>query len=138
MKRALISTALLVLVIVAAACGGGDSASSGPRTIDIVMHDNDFSMPSVSVKHGQAVHFVFHNNGAVVHEAFIGTEAVQVAHETQMTVTTTQPEGPDGVIVQPGQTGTLDHTFAQAGPTVIGCHIPGHYAAGMRIRVTVT
>jgi uncharacterized cupredoxin-like copper-binding protein len=42
-----------------------------------------------------------------------------------------------GTTVAPGQTVTLTHTFTEAGTTMIGCHEPGHYQAGMRLTVRV-
>ena len=42
------------------------------------------------------------------------------------------------VVVQPGKTGELAYRFERSGMTVIGCHQPGHYEAGMRATVNVT
>jgi uncharacterized cupredoxin-like copper-binding protein len=143
-QRKLIATALAIgLAVTVAACGGGNSVQSagGARTIDIDMRDNDFSTASLQVKAGEQVQFVFHNKGAVVHDAFIGDDAAQAAHELEMRASSSDTQhGHDGdaVTVEPGQTGTLSHTFANAGVTVIGCHELNHYALGMRIRVTVT
>lgn len=39
--------------------------------------------------------------------------------------------------MEPGKSGELRHTFDDAGPLVIGCHEPGHYAVGMRVTLTV-
>lgn len=36
-----------------------------------------------------------------------------------------------------GEHGMLTHTFDEPGTYEIGCHQPGHYAAGMRIEITV-
>jgi uncharacterized cupredoxin-like copper-binding protein len=46
-------------------------------------------------------------------------------------------DGDSGTSVQPGQTATLTHTFTTAGSTIIGCHEPGHYQAGMKLTVIV-
>jgi uncharacterized cupredoxin-like copper-binding protein len=43
----------------------------------------------------------------------------------------------DGITVDPGKTGELTHTFDRTGTVEIGCHQPGHYAAGMKLAVTV-
>ena len=40
--------------------------------------------------------------------------------------------------VKPGETKTLVFTFPQAGPTLAGCHVAGHYASGMKASITVT
>ena len=39
--------------------------------------------------------------------------------------------------VQPGESGDLSYTFTEPGSYQVGCHQPGHYAAGMKIDVTV-
>jgi uncharacterized cupredoxin-like copper-binding protein len=134
----------LLFVTLVAACGGGDNvnhAASGGRTIDIDMKDNDFSPASISVKAGEQVQFVFHNKGRVPHDAFVGDEAAQMAHEHDMMASSAMDHpdhGGEGITVEPGQTGTLSHAFDKSGTSVIGCHQPGHYAAGMRINVNVT
>jgi uncharacterized cupredoxin-like copper-binding protein len=140
---ALIATALVAVLL--GACGDDGHSTvhgeGGGRTIDIDMRDNDFSQPSVEVKAGEKVQFVFHNRGAVRHDAFIGDEAAQTEHEHEMRASSGAEHGhvePDAVTVEPGQTGTLSHTFDKPGTTIIGCHELNHYALGMRVRVTVT
>jgi uncharacterized cupredoxin-like copper-binding protein len=148
-----IALAFLAAVVIVAGCGGGgshDHASQGnaagsPRTVDVEMRDIAYVPASVSVRTGETVKFVFHNRGQAVHEAFIGDEAAQKEHENEM-----RGEGMNGagmnsthhddeaVRVEPGKTATLTHTFSQAGPVLIGCHEPGHYAAGMKLAVTVS
>jgi uncharacterized cupredoxin-like copper-binding protein len=44
----------------------------------------------------------------------------------------------NSVSVEPGQTQTLELTFARAGTLEVGCHVPGHWDAGMRGTITVT
>ena len=47
-------------------------------------------------------------------------------------------EGEAAVEVAPGETATLVYTFDEPGTLLIGCHVPGHYAAGMKGTITVT
>jgi uncharacterized cupredoxin-like copper-binding protein len=142
-RRKILATALAIaLTVIVSACGGGsvDNAAGG-RTIDINMRDNDFSPASVQVKAGEQVQLVFHNKGAIAHDAFIGDEAAQMAHEQEMKMSSDMGHGghgSDGVIVEPGETATLSHTFDRAVRTIIGCHQLDHYTLGMRIRVNVT
>ena len=143
MRRVVLAVAAAAaLAVRLGACGGGDSVhnASGGRTIDIDMRDNDFSLASISVKAGEQIQFVFHNKGAVTHEAYIGDEAAQAAHDQQMGGSTGagHAHGTDSVTVEPGQTETLTHTFPTPSTTIIGCHVLGHYVLGMRIKVNVT
>jgi uncharacterized cupredoxin-like copper-binding protein len=39
--------------------------------------------------------------------------------------------------VPAGETATTTYTFADPGELIIGCHLPGHYAYGMRAVVRV-
>jgi uncharacterized cupredoxin-like copper-binding protein len=47
--------------------------------------------------------------------------------------------GPPSVSLEPGETGEILMTFdgAWSAGTIIGCHVPGHWAAGMRIDVEI-
>lgn len=141
-RKVLTVVAGLFLTALFGACGGGHSVhdAAGGRTIDIDMRDNDFSQAGINVKAGEQIQFVFHNKGAVTHDAFIGDEAAQMVHEQEMKAASDpgHGHGPNGVTVEPGQTATLSHTFEQPGTTIIGCHELNHYVLGMRIRVTVT
>jgi uncharacterized cupredoxin-like copper-binding protein len=148
MRRTLSIVVAAVFAVALGACGDDSHSShdAGGKTIDIDMVDNDFSRPSIEVKAGEQIQFVFHNKGTVAHDAFIGDEAAQAQHEQEMHAasasSTSDASGhghdADAVTVAPGQTGTLTHTFDKPGTTIIGCHELNHYTLGMRIRVTVT
>ena len=42
------------------------------------------------------------------------------------------------VEIPAGKTAQLVYTFKQPGTLEIGCHVPGHYAGGMRGTINVT
>ena len=44
----------------------------------------------------------------------------------------------NSITVDPGQTETLPLTFARAEHLEVGCHVPGHWDAGMKGTITVT
>jgi uncharacterized cupredoxin-like copper-binding protein len=44
----------------------------------------------------------------------------------------------DAITVEPGKLGSLTHTFKAGDGLAIGCHEPGHYAAGMKLAITVS
>ena len=134
-----------LLSLLAAGCGGGGHESHGSasddkptRTIDVVMREFAYEPAAVTVKAGETVKFVFRNNGSIVHDAFLGDEAAQAEHEREMAAGD-HHDGHAAIKVDPGQTGELTHTFDKAGKAlIIGCHETGHYAAGMKMTVTVT
>lgn len=151
MKRTVI--AIVLLAFVAVACGGGEdhpAMESSANTVEITMVDIAFEPNSITVKPGDTVEFIFENRGQIAHDAFIGDSAAQAEHEREMRQDDSgsgdgdQMAGHDksaddaeALTVQPGKTGRLTHTFDRAGTFEIGCHQLGHYAAGMKVAVTV-
>jgi uncharacterized cupredoxin-like copper-binding protein len=155
MRRIVFAAAALFIVI--AGCGGGNedhssmnmdkstvttgAAAVPGRTIDVDMMDIAYEPKTLSVQRGEPVEFVFHNKGTIAHDAFIGDTAAQAGHEKEMqekgSMAGGHGMGDTAVTVEPGQTGRLTHTFDRAGSVEIGCHQPGHYAAGMKVAVTV-
>ena len=119
-----------------AGAGGGSSAAGAAggsfagQTVEMSMVDLAFEPPAVAVKAGTAVRFDFRNEGSVAHEALFGDEPTQQAYEKGKAKRV-------GVEVVPGRTKTFVHTFDRPGPLVIGCHVSGHYQAGMKARLTV-
>ena len=141
--------AAVMLAGAGAGCGGSDhdsmshgsSAGSGSiRTVDVTMRDVMFDPPALTVKDGETVTVVFHNAGKIRHDAFLGDEAAQAEHEKEMMSSTSMGGhmGDDAISVQPGNAGSLTHTFKMGDTLVIGCHEPGHYAAGMKLAIVVT
>jgi uncharacterized cupredoxin-like copper-binding protein len=125
-----------------AGCGSqSGSRKAATATIDVSVEAMSFQPSRFNVAAGQTVTFHFHNAASVVHEALIGNAAIQDKHEQEMRgmggTNTSGMSGDNVVIVQPGATQTLVYHFAQPGSVIIGCHEPGHYAAGMRADVTV-
>jgi uncharacterized cupredoxin-like copper-binding protein len=144
MHRVLAFVAAAGLSVVTVGCGGdhdshgGSSDAKATRTIDVTMKEFAYEPASVSVKAGETVKFVFRNEGSILHDAFIGDEAAQAEHEREMREVGKHHED-HAINVIPGETGELTHTFGKAGEAlIIGCHETGHYAAGMKMTVTVS
>lgn len=148
MRRSKILSFLIVVAAVTGACGGGSdhseshggnttdaSAAGPPRTVDVVMRDIAFEPAAVTVKAGETVKFVFRNEGQIPHDAFLGDDAAQAAHEKEMRESEGGHHGDEGhaVTVQPGQTGSFTYTFDRDAALLIGCHQPGHWQAGMKL-----
>jgi uncharacterized cupredoxin-like copper-binding protein len=78
----------------------------------------------------------------------VGTPEDQADHEKEMAEGGKDSGGHDAhgggsgddnkITVEPGETGDLTYRFDEAGTYEIGCHEPGHYAAGMKLTVNVT
>lgn len=143
--RPLLVFALVGPLGLAAGCGTDDSpTTAATRTVNIEMRDIAYSPDSLAVEAGETVRFVFTNVGAISHDAFIGNDAAQEEHEQSMSDSSDggmsgghDMATDDALTVAPGETGEITYTFDEGGEIVIGCHQPGHFAAGMRIAVDV-
>src|SRR5437016_3299500 len=136
-RRAVIRMVVAGSLVACSGSSGHRSAGGAGRFVDVVMRDIGYSPTAVDVGTGETVTFVFHNTGKVVHDAFLGDEAAQAKHELEMSASGMgEMNGHEsGTTVAPGQIATLTHTFTTAGTTIIGCHEPGHYKAGMKLSV---
>ena len=143
-------TALLSAVVFAgilSACGSGGSVATTTvpddgtlHTVDIAMTDLQYDATSIAVAKGATVEFRLTNDGKVPHDAFVGDQAAQDAHEVEMAgmpAGHAHDMGDEGVTVQPGATAVLTYTFERSGTVQIACHQRGHYAAGMHLTVAV-
>jgi uncharacterized cupredoxin-like copper-binding protein len=116
------------------------STSTAPVTRTIQIDATDalrFAPEALTVRAGETIAFDIRNSGSVPHEFFIGTADEQMAHEQEMASGMPMHDDPNGVDVPAGQTVRLVYTFNSAGTLEYGCHVPGHYAAGMRGTITV-
>ncbi len=119
--------------------GMEDEQGDEGSVIKIVMTEFAYKPARIEVKAGEQVRFRFVNKGAIEHEAVFGTRQEQLHHAEEMA-----SGGGDHhhdmmhVILAPGKSKTLKHTFTETGTILIGCHIPGHWEAGMKARVAIT
>lgn len=137
---------LAAVALLASACGSDAgtrpdvATSKGATTVDIDMADISFEPATLTVPTGEQVTFRFTNRGVITHDAFVGDTAAQADHEREMRAGRGVHHGgtaEEALALAPGETGILTHTFERTGTTEIGCHQPGHYAAGMKVDVAV-
>lgn len=147
-------TLVPALVLVVAACSGGGAtssptgAASSPsdaspsavaQTIEVTLTDALRMEPAeMTVKAGQPVTFKLTNTGAIDHEFYIGDEAAQTEEEQKMQSGEMVMDTAEGVSLKPGETKDFTYTFTEAGQTLAGCHVAGHYGGGMKATITVT
>ncbi len=145
---------LAAIAVLAAACSGGGAtpappttapavsaeATANPTRIEVTLTDALKIEPaSMTVPAGVPVTFVVANMGKITHEFVLGDEASQMEHEEEMESGGMDMGGDDAqsVSVDPGQTKELTITFDKPGETLAGCHVVGHYPAGMKATVTI-
>jgi uncharacterized cupredoxin-like copper-binding protein len=113
--------------------GRAGDPGKATRTMRIGMSDAmRFSPARLTVKKGETVRFIVRNDGKVLHEMVLGTDAELAKHADLMRrFPTMKHDEPHMVHVEPGQTGSFAWTFNRAGEFRFACLIPGHFQAGM-------
>src|SRR5215218_2151109 len=138
MHRTVTPILLLLALAVAAACSSGSASAAPTRTVVVTTSDLMAYEPAAfEFAVGDRVRFSVRNPGAVPHEFFVGTAEDQTTHEAEMAAGHSMHDHANSITIEPGETKTLDLTFARAGTLEIGCHVPGHWTAGMRGTITV-
>ena len=146
--------------MIAAACEVGPppptpsivpGASGSPREVNLIAKDYSFLPDALDLAPGETVLLHVINGGLEVHEVVIGDARVQDAWEVAEAATVGAPPGPTPVVsvppdvaglrivVRSGERVDVVWTVPAITPAAaweVGCHIPGHWARGMRIPVT--
>jgi uncharacterized cupredoxin-like copper-binding protein len=127
---------------------GGSSAA--PREVNVILKDWVFLPDPIDLVPGETVLLHVVNGGLEVHELVLGDQAIQDAWEIAEAANADPPPGPTPavsvapdvsgvrVVVGSGQRVDLAWTvpdLAAARRLIVGCHIPGHWAKGMRAAV---
>ena len=126
--------------------------------VRVVMNDHFRYRPSaIMVRAGRRVTFAVTNAGKLPHEFILGDRATQLTHERRMQEAAAPTagghihvhahgpadhashggHGASALTVPPGQTGRLTWAFHDPGIVLYGCHVLGHWAAGMRGTIVV-
>ena len=109
------------------------------KTIKVDMTDNMRFTPSdLTVKRGETVKFVVHNDGKVLHEMVLGTkQAIKEHAELMKKFPEMEHADANMAHVKPGKAGEIVWQFTKAGEFQFACLQPGHFEAGMVGKVTV-
>ena len=152
---------LLGLVVATSALGGCGSGPTGPtpiptpgtvahpREVNIIAREYSYDPSTVDLVPGETVLFHIVDAGLDIHEVVIGDAATQDAWEVAEAAVAGAPPGPTPmvsvaperaglrVVVTSGQRVDIGWTVpaATSSALVVGCHIPGHWARGMRVPV---
>ncbi|MFT3817847.1 MAG: cupredoxin family protein [Rubrivivax sp.] len=109
------------------------------RIIKVDMADNmRFTPADIAVRKGETVRFVVRNNGQVLHEMALGTQAAIAEHAALMKKFPGMEHADANMAhVKPSATGEIVWQFTKAGEFRFACLQPGHFEAGMVGKVTV-
>jgi uncharacterized cupredoxin-like copper-binding protein len=128
-------------------------SSDAPRELNVILKDWLFVPDPVDVVPGESVLVHVVNGGLEIHELVIGDSGVQAAWEAAEAAAADPPPGPTPVVTVPaGLAGirvvvpsgqrvdvawTVPSDRAALAGLVLGCHIPGHWAKGMRAALRI-
>jgi uncharacterized cupredoxin-like copper-binding protein len=132
MRRGVAAGLLATTLAVCVPASGGEPSE---QTVRVRLHYSRFNPQAFEFEAGTTVTFVVDNADPIDHEFILGDEGVQLAHERGTEAY--HPPRPGEMTVPAGATATTTYTFTQPGELIIGCHLPGHYAYGMRAVVRV-
>ncbi|HEY3162763.1 MAG TPA: hypothetical protein VGJ71_00295 [Candidatus Limnocylindrales bacterium] len=160
--RVLVACRGLAAVVIVAACAAGPppptppivaGSSGAPREVNIILKDRVILPDPVDVVPGETVLLHVVNGGLEIHEVVIGDLGVQDAWEAAEAAAANAPPGPTPlvsvapdvsgvrIVVSSGQRVDLAWTVpadrVAVASLVLGCHIPGHWAKGMRAAVRI-
>jgi uncharacterized cupredoxin-like copper-binding protein len=109
------------------------AAGQAAQTVVVTLHHSRFQPEVVRVEPGATVRFVLRNTDPIDHEFILGDQEVQRRHE-QGREREHHGEVPGEVSVAAGGEAATTYTFPRGGPASLqfACHLPGHYAYGMR------
>ena len=129
--RFVVSIALLLASAVAVPACGSARAAEDLRTVHITIHHSAFDPDEFDVAPGETVRFVVENTDPIDHEFLVGNEQIQAVHE--LGTEAHHAPKPGEMSVPALTTRVTTYTFPTGhGSTIFGCHLPGHYAYGMR------
>jgi uncharacterized cupredoxin-like copper-binding protein len=129
--RLLASATLLAAGLALGACSG----AGGGRTVVLDVRHSRFSLEQLHVRPGETVRFVLRNGDPIPHELIVGDRYVQDVHEAGTEAH--HGDRPGEVSVAPGATAVTTYRFDRPGRLLFGCHLPGHWAYGMRGAIQV-
>jgi len=146
-----IAVAVAVVVPTLAAPAGPAGASSagrpvaaerprpaiGPGAVTVRLHvrNSRFRPARLRVAAHTEVRFEVVNHDIINHELIVGDETVHARHEAGTEAA--HPPVPGEVSVPPHTAAVTSYQFHEPGVVLFACHLPGHFAYGMKGTVRV-
>jgi uncharacterized cupredoxin-like copper-binding protein len=121
--------------------GDAAEASEADRVIEVSANDDlSFTPAVIDIAAGEVITFRVTNEAAIAHDFTLGDAETQEEHEVEMASMAgmAMADEPNGFGIEPGETKELTWHFTEAGELLIGCHVPGHYGAGMKADISVS
>lgn len=135
-RRPVAVAAVVLLLVGGVAAAAVRRSASEPLVVTLTVRHSRFTPATVDVARGTTVRFLVRNVDPIDHELIVGDQEVQDRHE----LGTEGHHGarPGEVSVGAEETASTTITFRRPGVVLFGCHLPGHWAYGMRGVVRVS
>ena len=117
------------------ACGSASAGTGAVQEVRLGMHWSTFDRNAIEVRRGVPVRFVYVNDDPIAHEVLVGDAEFQRRHETGTEAAHGHRANETDVPANSTVRTTL--TFDEAGEVFFACHLPGHYAYGMKGTIRV-
>ena len=122
--------------------GAPGAAAKVDRTINVTLLENDegqmlIKSDDMSFKSGETIRFNITNKGELEHEFVLDTVERNAEHKIEMAKMDMEHDDPNRIRLEPGASGEVVWTFANAGTFEAACLIAGHYESGMYREVSV-
>jgi len=120
-----------------------DPVDQATETIEIEMVEFGYVPETIDIEAGKPVILRFSNTGRIVHEAMIGDIHMQEEFAGEGGHENGDADGEHrgdlmSITLESGETGDLEVMIDQPGEWFIGCHLTGHFEAGMVSTINVT
>lgn len=146
-SRLSLAAVLFGAVLLAGGCAGQSAAvvppfpptpdMAPPVRVAVDMFEMGYAPAQIRVPAGRPVIFEVTNTGVVPHEFYVGPEESQQHHADEMAAGTEPHHDGQEIMLDPGDSGELMMEFWTHGELLVGCHVPGHYEAGMKANLTI-
>jgi uncharacterized cupredoxin-like copper-binding protein len=125
-----------LVAILAALSGCAPRSGADVKTVTIRIEHSRFQPARLELPAGATVRFVLRNTDPIDHEFIVGDERVQQVHERG----SERHHGakPGEISVPALEQRSTMLTLEEPGSLIFGCHLPGHYAYGMRGEIEIS
>ena len=130
------------------------------RIIEIKMYDNYYEPSEIKVKKGETIKFIVYNYGELVHEFNIATKEMHIKHQPEMMKMVENQilladkidkkkmkemakkdhsmahYHSNSVLLESNQSAELIWKFSADTNLEAACNVPGHYQAGMIVKIS--
>ena len=136
-RLVVISCVLLLAALSYGAAASKASAANDMFTVQVTLSEWRVDVSPSTIPAGVPVRFVATNKGVLAHELVL-EKAGAVDEALEADLGGDEPLEAEAENIAPGTSKTMIWTLSDAGAYQLACHVPGHFEAGMVMRINAT